>query len=497
MAINYLILLSRQGKVRLAKWFTTLSPKDKAKIVKDVSQLVLARRTRMCNFLEYKDTKIVYRRYASLFFIAGCSSDDNELITLEIIHRYVEQMDKYYGNVCELDIIFSFTKAYYILDEILLAGELQESSKKNVLRCIGQQDSLEDLEFLPLRDFDIITSALNFNTPDCKVTGGCDLYTTKAAGSDKKLYKSIECSLESQHAALLKFGASLSPPQRKEMAGSLNLSRSSPFGPLSEISSRRTFAYLIATLNASHPDYDFSHVLRPSDFRREKNLRHVMASVDSLLNSVRPQGTSLLPPNMVSMYRDYGNSPSATTGADAFPVNSPAWGPHMWNMLDKEMTLKDCTVFSYQPPDDPFDGDEAAIWRQHYFFFNKKMRRVAYLYVRGLPVVMNSPTLVPHRRGSNCSTKRHAAPPASSFGANKRAKFWLGEHLADRIVTDEDEYEDDDEPGLDLWNPDDDVDIDPFSRDSSSEDEESESEEEEALRSVRGVSEDIASRMEM
>lgn len=123
----------------------------------------------MCNFLEYKgtatpvlntppkkitpadshlfeDTKIVYRRYASLFFIAGCSSEDNELITLEIIHRYVEQMDKYYGNVCELDIIFSFTKAYYILDELLLAGELQESSKKNVLRCIAQQDSLEDME---------------------------------------------------------------------------------------------------------------------------------------------------------------------------------------------------------------------------------------------------------------------------------------------------------------------------------------------------------------
>ncbi len=54
-------------------------------------------------------------------------------------------MDNYSGNVCELDII-SFTKAYYILDELLLAGELQESSKKNVLRCIGQQDSLEDME---------------------------------------------------------------------------------------------------------------------------------------------------------------------------------------------------------------------------------------------------------------------------------------------------------------------------------------------------------------
>jgi AP-1 complex subunit sigma 1/2 len=145
---------------RLAKWFTTLSPKDKAKIVKDVSQLVLARRTRMCNFLEYKgtssgavgpvlttaDTKIVYRRYASLFFIAGCDSADNELIALEVVHRFVEQMDKYYGNVCELDIIFNFQKAYFILDELLLAGEMQESSKKNVLRCISQQDGLEDME---------------------------------------------------------------------------------------------------------------------------------------------------------------------------------------------------------------------------------------------------------------------------------------------------------------------------------------------------------------
>jgi AP-1 complex subunit sigma 1/2 len=94
----------------------------------------------------FTDTKVVYRRYASLFFIAGCDATDNELITLEIVHRYVEQMDKYYGNVCELDIIFNFQKAYFILDELLLAGEMQESSKKNVLRCIGQQDSLEDME---------------------------------------------------------------------------------------------------------------------------------------------------------------------------------------------------------------------------------------------------------------------------------------------------------------------------------------------------------------
>jgi len=34
---------------------------------------------------------------------------------------------------------FPFVQAYYILDEILIAGELQESSKKNVARLIAAQ----------------------------------------------------------------------------------------------------------------------------------------------------------------------------------------------------------------------------------------------------------------------------------------------------------------------------------------------------------------------
>lgn len=146
MALKWILLISRQGKVRLAKWYGTLSQKSKNKIVKDVTQLVLARRSRMCNFIEYKDSKVVYRRYASLFFVAGVAQDDNELITLEIIHRYVEVLDRYFGNVCELDLIFNFQKAYTILDELVVAGELQESSKKSVLRVVTQGDGVEEAE---------------------------------------------------------------------------------------------------------------------------------------------------------------------------------------------------------------------------------------------------------------------------------------------------------------------------------------------------------------
>uniref|UniRef100_A0A5F8H9X0 AP complex mu/sigma subunit domain-containing protein n=1 Tax=Monodelphis domestica TaxID=13616 RepID=A0A5F8H9X0_MONDO len=76
----------------------------------------------------------MFRKYASLYFCCAIEDQDNELITLEIIQRYVELLDKYFGSVCELDIIFNFEKAYFILDEFLLGGEVQETSKKNVLK---------------------------------------------------------------------------------------------------------------------------------------------------------------------------------------------------------------------------------------------------------------------------------------------------------------------------------------------------------------------------
>ena len=64
----------------------------------------------------------MYKRYASLCFLVGIDASDNELLTLEIIHRFVEVLDHYFGNVCELDLIFNFHKAYYILDELVLSG---------------------------------------------------------------------------------------------------------------------------------------------------------------------------------------------------------------------------------------------------------------------------------------------------------------------------------------------------------------------------------------
>ena len=291
---------------------------------------------------------------------------------------------------------------------------------------------LKTLQYLALRELENITSALNFDTPDCRVVGGCDIYTTKAAGSDKKLYRNIENSLRLQYEQILKFSVSLSLPHSESLAESLNLSRSSPFGPLSQISSRRTFAYLIATLNASHPDYDFSHILRPSDFVKRKSLRSVMNAVDSTLYNLRPRPAPV--PTPVTDKGHSGNIPQT-------PGGTISWSPKTWRLIDEQMDLKSCNLYSYVPEEDPFEGEEGALWSMNHFFFNKDRKRVCYLYLRGLSVLSHSP--LTHTR-RHLRHKSHNHPmPCLSQGAKKRAEYWLGnranENQIESGTIDEDE----------------------------------------------------------
>ena len=87
---------------------------------------------------------------------------------MEAIHFFVEVLDSFFGNVCELDLVFNFYKVslsssrkgneirtlykavlieifkvYAILDEVFLAGEIEETSKQVVLTRLEHLDKLE------------------------------------------------------------------------------------------------------------------------------------------------------------------------------------------------------------------------------------------------------------------------------------------------------------------------------------------------------------------
>lgn len=41
-------------------------------------------------------------------------ANDNELAYLEAIHFFVEVLDQFFGNVCELDLVFNFYKVCFL-----------------------------------------------------------------------------------------------------------------------------------------------------------------------------------------------------------------------------------------------------------------------------------------------------------------------------------------------------------------------------------------------
>ena len=55
-----------------------------------------------------------FSRYASLYFCAAIEQTDNELVTLEVIHRYVELLDKYFGSVSAFDFNLVLTLYLYL-----------------------------------------------------------------------------------------------------------------------------------------------------------------------------------------------------------------------------------------------------------------------------------------------------------------------------------------------------------------------------------------------
>ena len=85
---------------------------------------------------QFRNHKVVYRRYAGLFFCICVDANDNELAYLEAIHLFVEVLgtshhhpcsntrflvlvpdwhppaDTFFDNVCELDLVFNFYKVW-------------------------------------------------------------------------------------------------------------------------------------------------------------------------------------------------------------------------------------------------------------------------------------------------------------------------------------------------------------------------------------------------
>lgn len=171
--INAILVFNNHGKPRLVRFYQHLAEDVQQQIIRDTFHLVLKRDDHICNFLECgslfggSDYKLIYRHYATLYFVFCVDSSESELGILDLIQVFVETLDKCFENVCELDLIFHMDKVHHILQEMVIGGMVLETNMNEIVAQVEAQGKLEKAEGgLSAAPSRAVSAVKNINLPE-------------------------------------------------------------------------------------------------------------------------------------------------------------------------------------------------------------------------------------------------------------------------------------------------------------------------------------------
>jgi AP-3 complex subunit sigma len=147
--IKGIIIVNNHGKPRLVKFYQNVESEAlQQTVIRRVFTQVAQRPDSFCNYVEGivpewgESIKLIYRHYATLYFVFAVDAQESDLGILDLIQVFVEALDKCFENVCELDLIFHSDRVHYVLDEIVMGGMVLETNISAILQSIKDQGKM-------------------------------------------------------------------------------------------------------------------------------------------------------------------------------------------------------------------------------------------------------------------------------------------------------------------------------------------------------------------
>jgi len=141
--LRYVLIVNKQGQTRMSQYYVQMSVAEKVTMEAELVRKCLGRNSGQCSVVEFRDHKAVYRRYASLFFIVGMDTFENEQGVFELIHQYLVTLDSLFDSVCELDIMLRLDVAHFVLDEMVINGLIVETNRATIADMVSHYLELE------------------------------------------------------------------------------------------------------------------------------------------------------------------------------------------------------------------------------------------------------------------------------------------------------------------------------------------------------------------
>uniref|UniRef100_A0A673HV01 AP-3 complex subunit sigma-1-like n=1 Tax=Sinocyclocheilus rhinocerous TaxID=307959 RepID=A0A673HV01_9TELE len=147
--IKAILIFNNHGKPRLSKFYEHYTEDTEQQIIRETFHLVSKRDENICNFLEGglliggSDNKLIYRHYATLYFVFCVDSSESELGILDLI------------------------QVHNILAEMVMGGMVLETNMSEIITQVEAQGKMEKSEAgitgAPAR---AVSAVKNMNLPE-------------------------------------------------------------------------------------------------------------------------------------------------------------------------------------------------------------------------------------------------------------------------------------------------------------------------------------------